>query len=62
MTKEQENYQDLIELFWQYLQNIESRTKPEEDVLDKMAVEDGYKLWNRLYHTNIKPRWQREIK
>jgi hypothetical protein len=55
----QDDHQNLMELFWQYLQNIESRTKPEEDILDKIAVEDGYKLWNRLSNGKLKPRWQR---
>ena len=34
VVNEYKDGQNLIELFWQYLQNIESRTKPEEDIFN----------------------------
>ena len=54
-----EDKQNLIELFWVYLRNIESRTKPSEDILDKIAVEDGYKIWNKIHNSKLKARWER---
>lgn len=53
-----EDGRNLIELFWQMLRTIESHTNPQENILDKIQVEDAYKLWNRINKQNLKPRWQ----
>jgi len=49
-----ENYQNLLELFWVLLRNTEVHLK-KEDILDKINVEDSYKLWNKIHNTNLIP-------
>jgi hypothetical protein len=44
------------ELFWQMLRYLEVHTKP-EDILIRRDIEDGYKLWNKLHNTDMKPSW-----
>ena len=53
-TKFYENYQNLLELFWVLLRNTEVHLK-KEDILDKINVEDSYKLWNKIHNTNLIP-------
>lgn len=46
-------------IYWQMLVEIESRTDPKKDILDKHLVEGAYRHWNAL-HPDVKPmvpRW-----
>lgn len=52
--------ENMKDLFWSMLQNLEGKTNPEKDILDKTEVESAYKIWNKTYQTNIKPRWIKE--
>lgn len=51
---EQEN---VLSLFWQMLSEIESRTHPETDVLNKSLVEGGFEVMQRIGVTTGRPRW-----
>ena len=56
-----ENEQDnFISVFWQMLGELESRTDPEKDILDKHLVEGAYTLLNRSNIIQEKPRWLKE--
>lgn len=55
---ENEQY-NFIFVFWQMLAEIEGRTDPEKDILDKHLVEGAYTLLNRSNIIQEKPRWLR---
>jgi len=52
-----QDIQNLVEMFWIFLRNIESKVK-EDSVLDKREVEAGYRLWNKLAGTDYKAQWE----
>jgi hypothetical protein len=54
-TNEQDN---VLSIYWQMLGQIESRTKPKEDILDKLLVKGAYNVLNRIGYTNHRPRWE----
>lgn len=54
-TNEQDN---VLSIYWQMLGQIESRTNPKEDILDKLLVEDAYNVLNRIGYTHHRPRWE----
>jgi len=56
----EKDQQDVIDLFWQMLMELEGRTKPDENILNKMLVEDGFKVMQRIGVTTHKPRWKNE--
>ncbi len=51
---------NLLYLFWLYLQIIESHTDPEKVILNKRDVEHGYDLWNKIWHSNLHPKWNKD--
>ena len=56
--KVREEYTNMIELFWIFLRGMETKINIKEDVLDKINVVDGYKIWNKLHNSTLKPYWE----
>ncbi len=53
---EQEN---VLSVFWSLLTNAESKA---ESPLDRIDVEAGYTVLNRIGYTDHRPRWERGAK
>lgn len=50
-----------LSVYWQMLGEIESKTNPEKDILNRCLVEGAYRHWNKLFPSNkpLKPRWEK---
>jgi hypothetical protein len=55
---EQEN---ILDIYWQMLMQIESHTKPEKQPLDAHLVEAAYKVLDRAGLYVGKPRWKEKL-
>lgn len=53
--------ENTTDIYWQMLMEIESRTNPERDILNKLLVEGAYRNWNRLHPDRkpVNPRWMK---
>lgn len=49
---------NVLSIYWQMLQEIESRTDPKRQVLDAHLVQGAYNLLNRIGSTDARPRWE----
>ncbi len=49
--------ENLLSVYWQLLAEVESRTDPKKDVLNKLLVEGAYKVLIRAGIVDQKPRW-----
>lgn len=56
--KEQEN---LLSIYWQLLSQIESGTDPLKQPLDRLLVESGYAVLNRIGYTTHRARWHDKL-
>jgi len=54
----EEDFENMRDLFWAMLRTLEGKVKPDEDILDKRDVEAGYRIWNKIFKSNLKPRWE----
>lgn len=54
----EEEYENILHLYWEMLCAIESDTDPKTDALDRLLVESGHTILRRLKITNSYPRWQ----
>ena len=64
MTIPEEEQDRVVAIFWLMLRVIEARTKPEIDASNKLLVENGFDMMNRIgVTTNVTPVWRdKEIK
>jgi hypothetical protein len=49
---------DMIAMYWNMLRIAEDAADRSLDVADRMEVEAGYRLWNRVTGYNKKPMWK----
>jgi hypothetical protein len=55
--------ENILDIYWQMLVQVESKVNPRDDVLDKRLVEAAYIVLNRVatktgHHNNkLHPRW-----
>tara|TARA_R110000803_G_C11709167_1_gene286647 strand:+ start:47 stop:262 length:216 start_codon:yes stop_codon:yes gene_type:complete len=49
---------NVLSIYWQMLQEIESRTDPKRQVLDAHLVQGAYNVLNRIGSTDARPRWE----
>ena len=57
----EEEHDNVMSLYWQMLREIEVHTRPEEDPLNALLVEGGYKVLNQISFqgvTDRKPVWK----
>jgi hypothetical protein len=54
----EEEVENFISVYWQMLSDIESRTNPDTDILDKILVEGAHNLLRRSGIFNTYPRWE----
>lgn len=50
--------ENLLSVYWQLLGEVEGRTNPKIDILDKVLVEGAYNVLNRIGATKARPRWE----
>lgn len=54
-TAEQEN---ILDIYWQMLSEVESKIDHKKDALGKIMVEGAYNTLNRIGFTDNRPRWE----
>lgn len=60
-TKIPENERaNFLSVYWQMLREIEAETDPEKSPLNKVLVEGGYSLLNRIGATSLRPVWEKK--
>ena len=52
--------ENILSVYWQLLAEVEGRTNPETDILDKYLVEGAYNLLNRCRISQVRPRWEKK--
>lgn len=50
---------NFLSVYWQMLAEIEAKTDPEKDVLNKILVEGAYNVLRRSNIINRQARWNR---
>jgi len=56
----EDEQQNVLDVLWVLLSNVESKTDPKKSVLDKLEVEGAYNLLNRIKFTHHRPRWEKK--
>jgi hypothetical protein len=58
--------ENILDIYWQMLVQLESNVNPRDDILDKRLVEAAYIVLNRVgektqhHNCKLKPRWLEE--
>lgn len=54
----EDEVENILSVYWSMLREIESKAT-DDDVLNKMLVDDAYSLLNRCKISDVRPRWEK---